>query len=208
MIRPRQSNLHKVPQWTQEAWFRLGLYACLWKNIMEEWKKIPGFEGYEVSNYGGVRSYRRKNGLTIKPHNLKPLDSKGYYHVCLMHDKRSFRKRIHRLVLECFVGCCPENMQGCHNNGISKDNRLSNLRWDSAKNNTADKTTHGTQQVGERNPSAKLKETDIPIIFSLREKGWSLKKIGNLFEVSFKTIWAATKGDNWNHLKIKKDLES
>lgn len=37
-------------------------------------------------------------------------------------------------------------MHACHNNGIGADNRLSNLRWDTAKSNMADQILHGTNR--------------------------------------------------------------
>ena len=37
--------------------------------------------------------------------------------------------KVHRLVLETFVGMCPTGMQGDHINRNRQDNRLENLRW-------------------------------------------------------------------------------
>lgn len=50
---------------------------------------------------------------------------------------------VHRMVLEAFVGPCPDGMQGCHWNGEPADNRVENLRWDTPRSNMADKLRHG-----------------------------------------------------------------
>ena len=47
-------------------------------------------------------------------------------------------KRVHRMVLEAFVGPCPEGMQCRHLNDVKNDNRLNNLAWGTRKENSAD----------------------------------------------------------------------
>ncbi len=54
-------------------------------------------------------------------------------------------KLVHRLVLETFVGPCPDKQECCHNNGNSLDNRISNLRWDTRKANVKDACVHGSR---------------------------------------------------------------
>jgi hypothetical protein len=63
---------------------------------------------------------------------------------------------VHRLVLETFVGPCPEGMEACHYDGDRSNNALSNLRWDTRAANAADRIRHGTTRRGERAPGARL----------------------------------------------------
>jgi hypothetical protein len=130
----------------------------------EEWRAIPGWEGrYEVSDQGRVRSLRFKNGRVDRPrpaplvlshHTAKT----GYVVVGLPSSgkSRTFPALIHRLVLEAFVGPCPDGMECAHENGIRDDNRVSNLRWDTRAGNHADKDRHGTAQRGENASHHKL----------------------------------------------------
>jgi NUMOD4 motif/HNH endonuclease len=118
----------------------------------EEWRSIDGYAlRYEVSSLGRVRSLDRIDaaGNKIKGRILKPrVHSGGYVRVNLC-DGRARDFFIHRLVLEAFRGPCPQNMEGCHNDGDKQNNTLTNLRWDTCKENSADKKLHGTQPVGD-----------------------------------------------------------
>ena len=44
-------------------------------------------------------------------------------------------KAVHRLVLEAFVGPCPEGLQCDHKNRVRDDNAATNLRWVTQKEN-------------------------------------------------------------------------
>lgn len=116
--------------------------------MTEKWKAIPGYVGtYEVSDLGRVRGLRRIDGqgrdwparvLKQKTHRG------GHRTVNLWLNAMTTRFFVHRLVLSAFVGPCPEDMEGCHNNGHAADNRLGNLRWDTHRENVLDMTRHGT----------------------------------------------------------------
>lgn len=114
----------------------------------ETWKRIKGFKYYEVSSLGRVRSLDRidAQGRNWKGRVLKPKgrrNGKGYLNVCLCEDAVYTYKEVHRLVLEAFVGPCPAGMEACHGKGGNRDNRLSNLRWDTYSNNALDMIKDG-----------------------------------------------------------------
>lgn len=118
----------------------------------EEWRPIPGYEGcYEVSSIGRVRSLPRwrsvGSGRRLCPPEIRLLkpyqDRNGYLRVGLSGPQTSRSTPIHRLVLSAFVGPCPPGMQACHRNDIPDDNRIENLRWDTASANTFDKIANG-----------------------------------------------------------------
>ena len=77
----------------------------------EIWKPIEGFEGYEVSSAGRVRSVDRiikcanrffvhKKGGIRKPYR-NPIN--GYMTICLRRDNKSWPKYVHRLVATAFL---------------------------------------------------------------------------------------------------------
>lgn len=105
-----------------------------------EWRPIPDFPDYEVSNTGLVRSYKRK-----KPRILKPgTHSTGYYQVGLRRNgEKTHVFKIGYLVLLAFRGPCPEGCEMCHNDGDPTNDHLDNLRWDTHAANMQDASHHG-----------------------------------------------------------------
>lgn len=112
--------------------------------MTELWLPIAGWEGiYEVSDHGNVRSFAKS---CVGRHRNLSKNSQGYVLVDLWRNNRSVTKRVHRLVLEAFVGPAPEGAEACHGNGVRTDNRLSNLRWDHRLENMRDVVRHGHHQ--------------------------------------------------------------
>lgn len=108
----------------------------------EQWRPVPGYEGrYEVSDYGRVRSLLRGAPRVLR---TDP-DRNGYLRV--RPADVTGRKRatmVHRLVLNAFVGPCPDGQEGRHLNGNNQDNRLTNLAYATHSVNILDKLAHGT----------------------------------------------------------------
>lgn len=162
---------------------------------MERWKSIPGYEGwYEASDQGRVRSLDRYittgkkrdrkrlvNGKVLKP-RLNKGDGGMYVYIC--KDDIRKNRQVHRLILEAFVGLCPEGMECAHNNGNHTDNRLENLRWTTHKDNNDDKYKHGTIPYGEKHSMCKLSDNDVKAIKTLlRNTNLTQRDIANLFDV-------------------------
>ncbi len=103
-----------------------------------EWKPVVGFERiYEVSNIGQVRSVKRGNLRT-------PPNSVGYPSVSLFTKGVRRERTVHRMVLEAFVGPCPEKHECLHKDGSRANNNLSNLRWGTHVDNMNEASRHGT----------------------------------------------------------------
>lgn len=116
----------------------------------EHWRPVVGYEGiYEVSDQGRVKSLDRtvETSLGLRKYRGRVLTSgtnrHGYPLVALADTGIVRSKKVHRLVLEAFVGLCPEGMEACHGNGVRSDNRLDNLRWDTRRENHLDIIRHG-----------------------------------------------------------------
>jgi hypothetical protein len=130
--------------------------------MTETWKPIEGFPGFDVSDLGRVRSWWSlgcKARITNTARVRKPVpDKEGYLTVNLRNPKT--RKytclKIHRLVLESFVGPCPDGMECRHLDGDPGNCALTNLRWGTKLENAADRYEHGGVLYGERNHRCKL----------------------------------------------------
>lgn len=110
-------------------------------------------------------------------------------------------------------------MQACHGNGIRSDNRLSNLRWDSASANSLDKRAHGTMASGdrhylrknpdavrgERNPCASLSDSAVHLMRYLHvfHKATS-PMLAEWFGVSSASAHKACVGSSWSHVTMVK----
>jgi len=123
----------------------------------EEFRLIPGFEMYCVSNYGRVFSRWCGSRLTSGWFNLKGSAVKsGHVKVGLVSQDGIKEIFVHRLVIETFLGPPIGGMECCHYDGDPRNNKLSNLRWGTRKDNEADKKRHGVDNSGVRNGMAKL----------------------------------------------------
>ena len=106
----------------------------------------------------------------------------------------------HRLVLEAFVGRCPEGMECCHEDGDPANNRLDNLRWGTPKSNGEDRVRLGEAARGEDAGRAVLKDDDVRMIVRLRNANVPMKDIARQFKVHDRTIQAIMYGRSWNHV--------
>ena len=114
----------------------------------ETWKPIPGWEDlYEVSDHGKVRSLDRitSHGRRVKGKNLRlHRNPFGHVEVSLYRAGRRKLARVHRLMLEAFVGPCPEGMKARHLDDVPYNNILSNLKWGTSSENQYDSVRNGT----------------------------------------------------------------
>lgn len=170
----------------------------------EIWRPHPEFSGYEVSTLGQVRSVDRvivRNDGTSQHWKGRLLKAVGPYpYVTLCDAGRERAVRVHRLVLETFVGPRPAGMQCRHLDGNKRNNRLENLAWGTSAENTEDKRRHGTIRRGERSYWARLNESDVIGIRSRFASGQSKADIALEFGVSSHCIHDIVTGRTWKHI--------
>jgi len=121
--------------------------------MTETWQRIPGYDRYEASDQGRIRSLEqritRRDGVHQRRQGriLKGTAARDYLKVAIGIEL--WQVTIHRLVLLAFRGPCPEGMEARHLNGNPHDNRLCNLEYGTKKENAQDKHLHGTMPKGE-----------------------------------------------------------
>lgn len=137
-------------------------------NNVEIWKDVPGWEGlYQASSFGRIRSLDRTIEATSRwgspqtYHRAGQVlklrtDKDGYLGCHLVQQNRSKHVKAHQLVCAAFNGIAPTGFIVAHGNGVRSDNRASNLRWASHRDNHADRIAHGTAPRGQKHPRSKL----------------------------------------------------
>lgn len=129
-----------------------------------EWRAVPGYPEYLISEYGFV--VRKKDS---EPKAINKA-GRGYLVVRFSDRKTNY---IHSLVLEAFVGPRPFGYVACHNDGDIYNNHYTNLRWDTQANNNRDKELHGTNY--------KLKNKTLDEMFFWVGVGFGVKKVGQSY---------------------------
>ena len=105
----------------------------------EEWRSIEGWEGYEISSFGNVRSYRNCHGKIINNFHTLYLNRlrSGYIYHILKNGRGNYKNfAAHRLVATAFIPNPLNKPQVNHKNGLKYDNKVENLEWCTAQENT------------------------------------------------------------------------
>lgn len=173
-------------------------------NLVETWKIYPHNDNYEVSNTGRVRRARGlpreyKRGTLLKPCP----DKDGYLQVALCRDGKPKTTKVHRLVLETFVGDCPGGMECNHKDGIKANNKLNNIEWITHGKNILHSRENGLLIRGEKHYRTKLTAKDIRKIRRLYRSGRRLKDLNEEFGVTFQHISKIILGKSWKHIKME-----
>lgn len=175
-------------------------------------KEIPKFSGYFVDSDGNVYSNVKKHNQqkSDKKRLLKSWNAFGYRAIYIFRNKKCYKKFVHSLVLETFVGERPKGQQCRHLNGKRDDNRLENLKWGTRQENQADRILHGTDHRGEKHKLSKLTDDKVRQIRMLAEKsnkfvrkcdrGGSYKEIAKKFKISAGTVGSIVRGETWKHV--------
>jgi len=121
-------------------------------------------------------------------------DNRYSFPLCDIINNRDSNMRRAVLLLRTFVGPCPPGMECCHTNGVSTDDRLSNLRWDTRANNALDKLRNN------KKCGPKLSKDDVREIRQLREAGVTHVKLAKRFNVSRPTISRVCAGKSWKRV--------
>lgn len=172
--------------------------------LRESWKGIKGYEGkYQISSLGRVRSVgrcvqvstkKRTYTMYLQERILSPeIGSGGYHHVGLCLDGKGKTFRVHRLVLETFVGPCPKGKEARHKNGDPSKNALYNLAWGTKKENGLDKRRHGTV----KGINSKLTQDDVRRI---RNDTRTTLEIARTYGLSQPSISSIKHRRTWAHV--------
>ena len=175
---------------------------------MEIWKKIVGFENYEISSHGRIKSVVPRKGSRA---NINNGFIKGW--VQIMGRNKEYKRRlvtlrangkshifkVHHLVLETFDKPRPDGMETLHKDGNALNNHIDNLAWGTRKENIQDQIKHGVKSsppkhFGESHPKATLTDADVKVIREHSFQKGDQARFARQFNVAAITISRIRKG--------------
>lgn len=176
-------------------------------------KKI-GFSNYFCDKDGNIYTKNWKN--TGKTRVMKPApDKKGYLKTVMVNDVGGYCPvRVHRIIASAFL-FNPENKPFVnHKNGKKNDNRLINLEWCTAKENTAhaiknglfsftnsERSVNKTPKAGELNGCSKLtNEKVLEIRRKFKPRVYTRKMLAKEYGVKESTIKDVVIRKSWKHI--------
>lgn len=127
----------------------------------EIWQPVKGYENYEVSNLGRVKSLSYNN--TGKEKILKPFKNNNYLYVNLLRNGNRKFFLVHRLVASAFIPNPEGFPEVNHKDEDKSNNSISNLEWCSKLYNN----NYGTRN--ERSAAARSKAVEASKYEDFRE---------------------------------------
>lgn len=169
--------------------------------MRETWKEIKDYKGlYEVSNFGRVRSLKRK---TTKGKIVKQMFRSRYMFADL--SKNGYRRAysVGRLVALAFIPNPKKKPWVNHIDGNTKNNHIDNLEWCTPSENMQHAFDTGLKKPtrGEDNPKAKLTEKKVITIRTLFGQGdYKVGELAKMVGVSHQAISDIIKRKKWKHI--------
>lgn len=162
---------------------------------MEEWRPVPGYEGYyEVSNAGNIRSVERyvKAGdhlALIKSQEMKQhVGTNGYPIFGARKDGTHKHLSVHRCVAEAFIENPYNNPTVNHIDGDKNNNDVSNLEWVTYSENLLHAYRNALRHSTAGRKQEKFHCANIPpkdeLIAVLIEVDCNLSEVGRIYNVT------------------------
>lgn len=163
---------------------------------MEEiWKHVFLYgANYEVSNTGRIKG--RCKELNIRS------DAYGYAIVTVGKKGNRRSMCMHRLVARLFVENKDDKPEVNHVDFDRMNCRADNLEWCTHKENIEYSTSHNrnASMPGEKNPNAKLKETEVREIRNMLDNDITVYAIAKKYNVGWQTVNHIKQGTTWNSI--------
>lgn len=187
----------------------------------EIWRPIKEYEGfYEVSNFGRVKSvigYRpsktHRNGFMFvnKERILKQtIHSTKCFNVVLCVNAVLKNVKPHRATAESFIPNPDNKLVVNHKDGNRFNNHVSNLEWCTYSENTKHSLYVLGKNIGEKSGTCSTKIENVKKAKSLylkrKELGLSLKKIGEICNLTDRNVWAIGNGLSWANIDTQPEI--
>ena len=183
-------------------------YPLTVENLDDEiWRPIEGYEDYQVSNFGRVKSFKQGKIIIRKP----ALNMQGYLYVILHKDGKQKPFRINRLVALAFIPNPDNKPEVNHKVGCKLNNYVGNLEWVTSSENQRHAFDNGLQKgiQGEEHVSAKLTNEQVEYVRD-NPNNLTQKKLGEMFGVDKTTISEIQLGKTYKNAggKIRGNIDN
>jgi hypothetical protein len=169
-----------------------------------QWRPVPGFDAYDVSEHGHVRRRAKYRGYRAGRLLKQRCNRFGYFCVTLFRQLKPQAVFVHRLVACAFVGPQPSPVhEVAHGDGNKANNHWRNLRWATKSENCRQKRAHNALPDirGERHPGAKLTNEVVLALRRRRQQGAYFREIAEEFGIPKLTVYDAVTGKTWSHIQ-------
>ena len=162
----------------------------------EQWKPIAGYDKYEVSNYGRVKSFWKKTPLIRKPALLR-----DYLSVDIPLDGEKKRRSIHVLVAQAFIPNPENKPEVNHIVGCKFNCHVSNLYWATRAENMQHAFDTGLAKSAQGVDvfNAKIKNEAGIIYIRENPDNLSRKELAEMFGINERTISAIQTGKTYEN---------
>jgi hypothetical protein len=167
---------------------------------IEEWAEHPVYSMLLVSTQGRVK--RKAYSINRQGYNRAfkeriysgCVGSSGYSHI-ILHDKGEKKNlNIHRLVAETFIENPQDKPQVNHINGNKLDNRVENLEWVSAKENSEKAVEEQLKPINYACNKGKFTDEEREDILARWELGETVPQIARVYNVYNSRIYNLVHG--------------
>jgi hypothetical protein len=102
------------------------------------WKRVPGYDEFEVNELGGIREHGGPARIRVA--------GSGHIYVLRTHSRPALL--VHRGVLLAFEGPCPPGHVCRHLDDNPANNKRTNLKWGTKKENAEDRVRNAPSKPG------------------------------------------------------------
>ena len=153
-----------------------------------------------------------ENGIIISPYGKEikqNINEKGYPQVSLFYNGKDYCKRVHRILAELFIENPNNKPQVNHKDRNRSNYNLSNLEWNTAKENAIHSVANGGRlnwkrnNLGRKNPKSKICENDVLNIRNYySNKIFSQSQLSKKYMIGVSTINKIIKNKLWTNEEL------
>lgn len=175
---------------------------------METWKSITGYERYQISSFGRVKSLEKQDkcpngGEFVRREMIMKLStSNGYKRVGLLKNGKYKHFFVHRLVAQEFIPNPLGKIYVNHIDSVRDNNRVENLEWCTQKENVihSHKMGRHPKRLGKDHPNSTLTKEQAIEIKKLISEGLMPTPISKIIGVNVGIIYNIKAGKSWKYV--------